>query len=167
MFYLSEYKSPAGIYSIICTENALKGIWLKDQKYYLRGFEKSPIENYPCEYSKRVHEWLQLYFDGKKPEINLLNIQPEGTDFQHIIYRELMNIPYGETTTYGKIAENVAKKLGLKSMSAQAVGGAVGRNPVSVIIPCHRVVGADGSFTGYAGGIEVKRFLLELEGVRL
>ena len=106
--------------------------------------------------------WLDAYFSGREPDF-LPPLHPHGTAFQRAVWDILRSIPYGQTMTYGEIARRLAAQQGLSHMSAQAVGGAVGHNPVSILIPCHRVVGADGSLTGYAGGVDKKRFLLELE----
>ena len=114
----------------------------------------------------RAQEWLERYFSGEKPSPEELPLRPEGTDFQQMVWRELLHIPYGQVTTYGSLAKAVAKKMGRETMSAQAVGQAVGHNPISIIIPCHRVMGTDGSLTGYAGGLDRKIRLLELEGAR-
>ena len=113
---------------------------------------------------KEAKEWLDRYFAGEKPLINELKLAPEGSDFRKAVWKILCEIPYGETFTYGEIAETLAKRNGVKKMSAQAVGGAVGHNPISIIIPCHRVVGKNGSLTGYAGGVDKKQKLLALEG---
>lgn len=111
----------------------------------------------------RAQEWLERYFAGKKPSPEELPLHPEGTVFRQMVWRELLHIPYGQVTTYGSLAKAVARKMGRETMSAQAVGQAVGHNPISIIIPCHRVVGANGSLTGYAGGLDRKIRLLELE----
>ena len=111
-------------------------------------------------------EWLERYFAGEKPSPEDLLLRPEGTVFRQMVWRELLHIPYGQVTTYGSLAKAVARKMGRETMSAQAVGQAVGHNPISIIIPCHRVVGANGSLTGYAGGLDRKIRLLELEGAR-
>ena len=107
--------------------------------------------------------WLDLYFAGKEPHF-MPALSPDGTAFQQAVWEILRTIPYGETTTYGAIAKRLEKNTG-KRMSAQAVGGAVGRNPISILIPCHRVIGADGGLTGYAGGLDKKEYLLGLEGI--
>ena len=111
---------------------------------------------------KDALRWLDIYFSGQKPDF-LPKLHLIGTDFQREVWDILLEIPYGQTVTYGEIARKIADKRGLKTMSAQAVGGAVGHNRVSVIVPCHRVIGSDGSLTGYAGGIERKIKLLEIE----
>lgn len=111
--------------------------------------------------------WLDRYFAGEKPEISALPLCPAGSAFRQAVWQMLCEIPYGEVVTYGDIAQKMAARLGRKTMSSQAVGGAVGHNPISIIIPCHRVVGANGSLTGYAGGVDQKRKLLALEGADL
>ena len=113
----------------------------------------------------KTKKWLDRYFNGEKPEISELNLSPNGSIFAKNVWKLLCKIPYGKTTTYGELAKKVAEVMGKNRMSAQAVGGAVGHNPISIIIPCHRVVGADGSLTGYAGGIDKKIKLLEHEKV--
>jgi len=109
--------------------------------------------------------WLNDYFKGNKPKINALPIKAEGSQFQMAVWKLLYDIPYGEIVTYGEIADRVKKKTGKQQMSAQAVGGAVGKNPISIVVPCHRVMGVDGNLTGYGGGIENKLWLLRHEGV--
>ena len=106
--------------------------------------------------------WLDDYFEGKKPE-RQFKIAPKGTEFRQQVWQILLEIPYGEVTTYGEIAKKVAERRGMSTMSGQAVGGAVGHNPISIIIPCHRVVGTNGSLTGYAGGVEKKEWMLQME----
>ena len=113
----------------------------------------------------KTKKWLNRYFAGQKPSINELPLAPSGNEFRQNVWKLLCEIPYGETTTYGELARKIAKQMNKTSMSAQAVGGAVGHNPVSIIIPCHRVVGTGGNLTGYAGGIDIKIKLLKLEGV--
>ena len=112
---------------------------------------------------REAMRWLDVYFAGRKPDFSPA-LNPTGTAFQMSVWAILQTIPFGETTTYGAIAHRLEEDTG-KRMSAQAVGGAVGRNPISIIIPCHRVIGADGSLTGYAGGLDKKEYLLRLEGV--
>ena len=123
------------------------------------------IENDNLDIFKRTKKWLDRYFNGEKPQISELPLSPKGSEFRQCVWKILCEIPYGETCTYKEIADIIAKEQGVDKMSAQAVGGAVGHNPISIIIPCHRVVGSDGSLTGYAGGIETKIKLLKLEGV--
>ncbi|MCL2233851.1 MAG: methylated-DNA--[protein]-cysteine S-methyltransferase [Treponema sp.] len=156
--YTCVLESPLGAIQAAAKDNALCGLWFVGQKYFPPGAETwLDTPDYPV--FAALKSWLQDYFAGKNPELTI-PLAPEGTDFQQAVWEMLLEIPYGKTTTYGNIASRLASKA-----SAQAVGGAVGHNPISLIIPCHRVLGADGSLTGYAGGLEKKRSLLELEGV--
>ena len=123
------------------------------------------IENDRLEIFIKVKQWLDRYFNGERPDINELPMNLIGSEFRKSVWEILKQIPYGEVTTYGNIAKEMAKKLKKEKMSAQAIGGAVGHNPISIIIPCHRVVGADGSLTGYAGGLDKKIKLLMHENV--
>ena len=123
-------------------------------------------ENKEISVFKSANLWLKKYFSGENPPVLSVPIKPlEGTPFQKIVWKILLKIPYGSTATYGEIASEVARRLGKSKMSAQAVGQAVGQNPISIIIPCHRVIGANGNLTGYRGGIDVKIKLLEIEGI--
>ncbi len=140
----------------------LTALWFDGQKYFMRGAEDPERKSLPV--FTLCAEYLDIYFSGREPSF-IPPLLLQGTDFQRMIWDLLLAIPYGKTASYGELAEKAAKILGLKSMSAQAVGGAVGRNPVSIIVPCHRVLGSDGSLTGYAGGTDKKRYLLELEGI--
>ena len=138
----------------------LAGLWFIGQKYFPTNTE---TWLYKPDYSvfATLKDWLEAYFSGKKPEMTI-PLAPDGTEFQQAVWKLLREIPYGKTTTYGAIAKRLSSSG--KRAAAQAVGGAVGHNPISLLIPCHRVLGADGSLTGYAGGLEKKRALLELEG---
>lgn len=142
-------------------ETGLRGLWFDGQKYFARSLPAEHIEqNTPA--ITEAKRWLDIYFAGKEPDF-LPPLHPTGSAFRQSVWEILLKIPYGQTITYGDIARQLAAKRGLANMSAQAVGGAVGHNEISVIIPCHRVVGANGSLTGYAGGIDKKIKLLELE----
>ena len=151
-----EYASPLGTILLQCNDHALTGLWL-DRELPGGVNSEEPL-------LLRTQAWLDAYFRGEKPG-TLPPMVLTGTPFQRSVWALLSEIPYGETTTYGALAKEVAKRLGKKKMSAQAVGGAVGRNPISILIPCHRVIGADGSLTGYAGGVEKKAALLKIEGI--
>lgn len=163
---ISHYDAPVGRLLLAAKEDALTGLWIEDQKYYPYSLREAgtPDDAHPV--LLRARDWLDRYFTGANPEITELKLAPAGSEFQQHVWRILCQIPYGQVTTYGAIAKELAAEKGLASMSAQAVGGAVGRNPISIIIPCHRVVGADGSLTGYAGGLERKQYLLALEAFK-
>lgn len=163
MYYFSEYESPVGTLTIASDGEAICGLWMDGQKYH-GGTVPSPMERDDNAAGfAELREWLDAYFAGDTPSTDTLALRPIGSEFRQAVWQELLAIPYGELTTYGKIANTLKAKRG--KASALAVGGAVGHNPISIVIPCHRVVGSDGSLTGYAGGIERKARLLELEGV--
>ncbi len=177
MDYTSRYKSPLGGMTMACDETGITGLWFDGQKYFGSGFLKEADpenrEEKSAETGKeqkkplvliQAEKWLDLYFAGCRPDFTP-PLHLSGSDFRLAVWKLLLEIPYGQTTTYKEIACRIAEQNGGKYMSAQAVGGAVGHNPVSIIVPCHRVLGTDGSLTGYAGGIEKKRRLLELEGI--
>lgn len=165
MIYKMSYDAPVGKLLLAEKDRALVGLWMEGQKYFLGSVKEDMEENKGSAVLKQTVVWLERYFRGEKPQIKELPLAPVGSAFRKEIWEMLCEIPYGETTTYGELAKKIAKKKGIEKMSAQAVGGAVGHNPISIVIPCHRVVGSDGGLTGYAGGIEKKRMLLELEGV--
>ncbi|MFV0401440.1 MAG: methylated-DNA--[protein]-cysteine S-methyltransferase [Oscillospiraceae bacterium] len=164
MYYSTTYQSPLGTITLASDGEALIGLWNDGQKYHGGTIteEMTPKDDLPI--FDAAKKWLDKYFAGEKPAIDELPLAPIGSDFRQDVWKILCQIPYGEVVTYGDIARKMAANSGKKSMSSQAVGGAVGHNPISIIIPCHRVVGADGSLTGYAGGISAKVKLLELEG---
>lgn len=159
-FYKQIYTSPLGEMSLVADETGLVGAWFLKQKYFERGLEENLLlaEN---EVLKETSILLDCYFNGDWPNFSSLGLAPVGTDFQQRIWAYLQTIPYGRTVTY----DQIAKELDIHS--AQAVGGAVGRNPFSIIVPCHRVLGSQGQLTGYAGGLDKKIWLLEHEGVEL
>ena len=168
MTYVSHYDSPLGGITMASDGAALTGLWFDGQKYFPEGL---PAGDHACtQAADRVFaqaaEWLDVFFSGREPDFTP-PLHPEGSDFRKAVWGILLSIPRGQTLTYGEIAARIAGERSLPRMSAQAVGGAVGHNPISIIIPCHRVIGSDGSLTGYAGGLERKRSLLELEGVLL
>ena len=160
MTYLHHTQSPLGGITLSCDGEALTGLWFDGQKYFCAGLPADCEEKMLPVFAEA--ERLETYFAGKAPDFTP-PLAPRGTAFQRSVWEILLTIPYGRTASYGEIAARLAKKRGLPRLSAQAVGGAVGRNPISLIIPCHRVIAADGSLTGYAGGLEKKRFLLALE----
>lgn len=161
MQYTSHYESPIGGILLAADQKGLTGLWFDGQKYYANHLDSEHEEkNLPIfEETKR---WLTIYFSGREPDFTP-SLHIKGSSFQLAVWEILQKIPYGKTMTYGEIAEIIAKQKGLPHMSAQAVGGAVGHNRISIIVPCHRVVGANGSLTGYAGGIDKKVKLLALE----
>ena len=168
MHYTTLYHSPLGEIILAGTDTHLTGLWFKDQKYVMANPAANSIyieekDLLPHILQITIH-WLDIYFSGANPDFTP-PVHLTGTAFQMEVWEILKNIPYGESMTYGEIASVLAKHRGLSSMSAQAVGNAVGRNPISIIIPCHRVIGANGSLTGYAGGIERKQALLTLENI--
>ena len=163
MIYTTYYHSPIGRLLLASKNNKLIGLWIEGQKYYLGNIKEEMQEKDKEIILLKAKKWLDRYFNGEKPEISELDLAPIGSKFAKNVWKLLCEIPYGKITTYGEIA----KKMNKNKMSAQAVGGAVGHNPISIIIPCHRVVGANGSLTGYAGGIEKKIKLLEHERVEM
>lgn len=161
MQYTSRYASPLGSILLAADDIGLVGLWFEGQKYFANGLAKTHEEKELPLFAK-VKRWLDVYFSGQAPQFTV-PLHFIGSDFQKEVWALLCTIPYGQTTTYGAIAKQLAAKRGLPQMSAQAVGGAVGHNKISIIVPCHRVVGKNGSLTGYAGGIDKKAELLRLE----
>lgn len=164
MFYSTRYPSPVGPLLLASDGENLVGLWMEGQKYFGGAISEELVPGDDLPVFSVVRQWLDEYFAGKKPNIARLPLAPRGSDFRRAVWALLCEIPYGTTMTYGEIARIIADRTGRAGMSGQAVGGAVGHNPISIVIPCHRVVGADGSLTGYAGGLEKKVRLLELEG---
>lgn len=165
MFYSTQYTSPLGLIMLGSDGNNLVGLWIEGQKYFGDTVDEVMTEKDDLPVFAVTKNWLDKYFAGQKPVIADLPLAPIGGAFRKAVWDILCEIPYGEYITYGDIAKAIAARMGKASMSSQAVGGAVGHNPISIIIPCHRVVGANGSLTGYAGGISKKIKLLEHEGV--
>ena len=163
MIYTCKYKSPLGEILLAADEIGLTGLWFEGQKYYMDKILEDFEEKKDLPVLVQAEHWLDRYFAGQDPDPEELPLAPAGSDFRKEVWQIIAKIPYGCTITYGKIAKIIAVKRGVKSISPQAVGGAVGHNPISVIIPCHRVIGSDGSLTGYAGGIEKKEWLLAHE----
>ena len=161
MQYTSRYRSPLGEMLLAADETGVTGLWFAGQKYFARHLDKEQVEK-EIPLFTTVKQWLDVYFAGSEPDFTV-PLHFTGTAFQNEVWGILCAIPYGRTTTYGEIAKQLAARRGLPHMSAQAVGGAVGHNPISILVPCHRVVGLGGSLTGYAGGLERKRCLLALE----
>ena len=164
MLYFSVCDSPLGEITLFSDGASLCALHLAGQKHGFPKGEALRKDDFPL--FAEVKKWLQEYFAGKNPSAEKIPLAPVGSEFQKLIWGYLREIPYGETVTYGALAARAAKEMGKKAMSAQAVGGAVGRNPVSIIVPCHRVVGANGKLTGYDGGLDKKIWLLEHEKTR-
>lgn len=165
MLYKTYHTTPAGKLTLISDGKALKGLWLEKQKHFNKTITEPIPENSKLKIFQDTKKWLDRYFQKEKPQISELQLDPTGNDFQKLVWKALQEIPYGQVTTYGNIAKQIAKLKGISIMSAQAVGGAIAHNPISIIIPCHRVIGTKGNLTGYAGGIDVKIKLLKLENV--
>ena len=161
MDYICKYSSPIGGITIASDGNAITGLWFDGQKYFGATLSQQQEEKDLLVFAQ-TRRWLDLYFDGKIPDFTP-PLFMMASPFRRMVWEVLRTIPYGCTMTYGQIAESIAERWGRSKMSAQAVGGAVGHNPISLIVPCHRVVGTGGSLTGYAGGIDKKVYLLTLE----
>lgn len=165
MQYITTYRSPLGEILLAADEIGLTGLWFEGEKFYADSLDPEHEErNVPV--FDVVKKWLDIYFSGHEPDF-MPPVHMIGSEFRQQVWKLLREIPYGETITYGGLAKRLARERGLERMSAQAVGGAVGHNEISIIVPCHRVVGSDGSLTGYAGGIDKKKRLLILEGVNM
>lgn len=170
MTYITKYCPPISITTIksltIASDGSrITGLWMENQKYYGRILESVWVEQ-DLPVFKETKEWLDMYFLGQRPN-SALPLSPKGSDFRQKVWKILLDIPYGQVITYGDIAKSIAKLMGIERMSSQAVGGAVGHNPISILIPCHRVIGTNGNLIGYAGGIETKIELLTLEQVNV
>ena len=163
MQYITHYQSPLGGITISSDGTALTGLWFDGQKYFASTLGADYKEKYLPVFTE-AKRWLDIYFSGREPSFTP-PLSLNGSAFRMAVWQILQSIPYGQTITYGDIARQLAAQTGKTKMSAQAVGGAVGHNPISIIVPCHRVVGAGGSLTGYAGGIDKKVQLLELESI--
>lgn len=161
MTYTQRYDSPLGKMLLAADSAGLTGVWFDGEKYFAYHLA-TPHEEKDTPFLQQTKRWLDLYFNGKEPDF-AVPLHFTGTDFQNEVWHLLCTIPYGQTTTYGEIAKRIAAQRGLARMSAQAVGGAVGRNEISIIVPCHRVIGSNGSLTGYAAGLDKKIKLLSLE----
>lgn len=165
MIFNTDFESPIGKITLTAENEKLTGLWLEGQNYFESTINEEMMKDDNLKIFKEVRNWLDKYFTKKKPDISELALSPSGSEFRKSVWLVLCKVPYGEVTTYGKVAREVAKERGMAKMSAQAIGGALAHNPISIIIPCHRVVGSDGSLIGYAGGIDRKIKLLEYEGV--
>ncbi|MCL2556623.1 MAG: methylated-DNA--[protein]-cysteine S-methyltransferase [Firmicutes bacterium] len=166
-----EWESPLGTITIIIDKEAINGLWFNGQKHFCAGYNLENMEkldNPSCQsnIANEIIKWLEIYFEGKKPNFNLKINFIKGTACQMAVWEELSKIPYGKTITYGCIAKSLRENTNFKKASARSIGGGcVGKNPISIIVPCHRVVGAKGAMTGFAGGLDKKETLLRLEGI--
>lgn len=165
MQYTSHYASPLGDMLLAADDVGLTGLWFEGQKHFAFHLSDEHSEK-ETPIIGMAKEWLDIYFAGQKPDSNI-PLHFTGTAFQKEVWHILCTIPYGSTTNYGEIAQRIALQRGLPRMSAQAVGNAIGHNSISLIVPCHRVIGKNGNLTGYAGGIDKKAKLLALEGIVL
>ena len=156
-----RYSSPLGGITMACDGTALTGMWFDGQRYFAGTLSADFRESYTPVFAE-TERWLDIYFSGRNPGFTP-PLRLKGTPFRRAVWEILLTVPYGATVTYGQIAEILAARKKTGRMSARAVGNAVGHNPVSLIVPCHRVIGADGSITGYAGGPDKKEWLLQLE----
>ena len=163
MICTQRYASPVGGILIAADEQGLTGLWFDNQKYFADTLPKDAFAQSTSILADAAR-WLDIYFSGQEPDF-LPPLHPQGSAFRQAVWALLLQIPYGKTVTYGELSHQIAAQRGLAHMSAQAVGGAVGHNPISIVIPCHRVVGTNGSLTGYGGGIDRKIKLLTLEGI--
>ncbi|MCW0953509.1 methylated-DNA--[protein]-cysteine S-methyltransferase [Weissella ceti] len=159
------YESPIGEIVILTDMNYVKGLWFSDQKFEGAQYKLDEIVEKNSKMGKLVAKWLDDYFNQKHPSLSQLLLAPEVTEFRNKVLGVLIDTPYGETRSYKELYEQINLKSEKRIGSIRAVGGAVGHNPISIIIPCHRIVGSDGKLTGYAGGIDRKKYLLKLEGV--
>lgn len=161
MTYTQWYDSPMDRMLLAADSVGLTGVWFDGEKYFAYHLERQHEEK-ETPLLQQAKRWLDVYFSGKEPDFTV-PLRFTGTDFQNDVWELLCTIPYGHTTTYGALAKRIAAKRGISRMSAQAIGGAVGHNEISIIVPCHRVIGANGSLTGYAAGLDKKVQLLTLE----
>lgn len=159
MFFSTNYESPIGEMVIVSDGEAICGAWFYGQKYFQSTVVGKTIQDDDLSIFKQAKKWFEDYFNGKNPQINF-QLKPEGSKFRQKVWKILSEIPYGESLTYGEIASKISP-----NMSAQAVGGAVGHNPISILIPCHRVLGRNGKLTGYAAGLDKKIELLKIENI--
>ena len=162
MQIFKKYISPIGDIVLSADNQGLTGLWFDDKDKEVKQGQADKSHSDAAKFLEEAKAWLDIYFDGGVP-----NFTPKlhliGTDFRIEVWKRLLEIPYGKTVSYGEIAKELASKRGIERMAAQAVGGAVGHNDISIIVPCHRVIGSDGKLTGYGGGLDKKVFLLELE----
>ncbi|MDR2806409.1 MAG: methylated-DNA--[protein]-cysteine S-methyltransferase [Dysgonamonadaceae bacterium] len=165
MEYIHNVKSPVGMLTVSSDGKNITGLWIENQKYFAKTLSKNVVEqNLPI--FENIQKWLDIYFSGKEPDF-MPPLMPDGSAFQTSVWNILRKIPYGQTATYGEIAKRFELENKNSHTSARAIGAAVGHNPISILIPCHRVIGKNGDLTGYAAGVGAKFKLLQLEGVKI
>lgn len=167
MLHYQKYQSPLGSMTLLGDETALKGVWFDGQQHYAAQYDLSQLQPGSTAVLAKTADWLTAYFAGERPDPAAILLKPEVTPFRQRVLQILTKIPYGAKWTYGDISEALQGNSDSKRQLARAVGGAVGHNPISILIPCHRVVGSDGRLVGYAGGIDRKIALLKLESSNL
>ena len=167
MDYTTEYFSPLGKITLASDGSSLIGLWISGQKHFCTNLRQPVQDGADLPVLQDAVQWLDAYWRGEKPSPKRLTLVPRGSNFQIQVWKLLLEVSYGSSTTYGELARQYAINTGISVMSAQAIGGAVARNPISIIIPCHRVLGANGSMTGYDGGIWRKEVLLRHEGLNI
>jgi methylated-DNA-[protein]-cysteine S-methyltransferase len=165
MEYVHKIKSPVGMLTVSSDGKNVSGLWIEGQKYFAKTMEKDVLEQ-NLSIFETVQKWLDIYFSGREPDF-IPPLMPKGSPFQKSIWNNLCKIPYGQTTSYGELAKQFELENQGKHTSARAIGNAVGHNPISILIPCHRVIGKNGNLTGYAGGIANKIKFLKMEGINI
>lgn len=160
MYHSAQYASPVGVLTLCACEDKLAGLWLEGQKYFGCSISGEMVPDRDTPVLLQAREWLDRYFAGEAPSPAELPLSPMGTPFRQTVWKLLLEIPYGQVITYGQLSWRTAAALGRPSMAAQAVGSAAGHNPISIIIPCHRVLASTGALTGYAAGTDKKQWLL-------
>ena len=165
MIYYILYNSPIGQLTIASDKENIIGLWIEKQKYFKSTISENVIEDNSLSILQDVKCWLDRYFNGDRPQINELPLKPKGTEFRLLVWKIPCEIPYGQVITYKDIPKKICKIMNKDKMSAQEIGSTISHNPISIIIPCHRVIGSDNTLKGYAGGIDKKEKLLNFEGV--
>lgn len=166
MIYTHRYSSPLGAIILAADDTGLTGLWFVENQRHMGEGLSPEAEERPSPFFDEAVRWLDIYFSGRDPGFTP-PLHLTGSAFRNRVGELLLQIPYGQATTYGEIAGAIARELGVERFSSRAVGGAVGHNPISLIVPCHRVIGSNGSLTGYGGGLERKIALLKLEGIEI
>ncbi len=164
MTYLTQTDSPLGRLTLAARDDQLIGLWVAGQRYFGAGLPENSLQQDELPLFQATKAWLKQYFAGQQPDPLLLPLAPQGSPFRQAVWSRLLEIPYGQVVTYGSLAQELAPRFGHASPSARAIGNAVGHNPITIVIPCHRVIGAGRKITGFASGLDRKRWLLDHEG---